>query len=304
MIVPEGIFTTSSFSAACTPVLRSRMRSGLALALLVFVPSVALAAPKQPLDQFIYKFYSELGMSGSSKSDTVTPRIAVLDAEIRVDTAYEDRTAGADFSFEPTNEVIGWAADKQAAWVVVDLPLTVSGGATPTVVSTAHGVAVVVAQKTKWHAVAYSFRSTVPDKEQADTLKEGTLPPKIARKIEPGAEVVAKQFVATIGDPKAFAATVSDRKEVVLLGSAHADRFEGAKVAPTIKKWNLKLAVRDGLQAGLAGTSLAWVVANVDATAGGAKTSVPYQLLAVYEKSGTAWKLVTAQFAFYTDRAF
>ncbi len=282
------------------------MRFAVSLALVALWTSSAGAAPKQPLDQFINGFFSELGMSGSTKSDTVTPRIAVLDEATLVDHPYEEKASGADFRYEPKNEVIGWTADKQAAWVVADLQMITGGmgGSSPNVISTAHGVAVVVAKSPTWHAVAYSFRTTLPDKEQADTLKKGTMPPKLERKIDPGAEAVAKQFEASIGDPSAFAASVSDRTDVVLLGSSETDRVDGAKVRPALLKWHLKLKLRDGVQAGLAGSSLAWVVANVDATAPGAKAAVPYQLLTVYEKSGSAWKLVAVQFAFSTGHGF
>jgi hypothetical protein len=130
--------------------------------------------------------------------------------------------------------------------------------------------------------------------------------PALEPKVEPGAEDAVKLFAATLADPKAFAKTVSDRKDVVLYGSDRKERFVGGKqVRATLEKWHLAIAVRDGIVAGVTRSkTVAWVAANVEVRDAGstvtpakAKTT-PYRLTVIYERTGTAWKLVLVHFSF------
>jgi hypothetical protein len=87
----------------------------------------------------------------------------------------------------------------------------------------------------------------------------------------------------------------------VLYGSASEERtVGGAAVKKKLLGWNLKLAVKDGIHAGVtANKALAFVAANIGATSLKKPTAKPspYRLLAIYEKSATGWKLVVAHFS-------
>jgi len=140
--------------------------------------------------------------------------------------------------------------------------------------------------------------------EYAAAQKEGRKLSPLARKIDKGAEDAAKLFESTIGDAAKLAATVSARKDVVLYGSELKERFVGGDaVKKQLAKWGLAMKVRDGVQAGVAGTTVAWVAANVDtvpAKSPKAKPS-PYRVLAIYEKTGTTWQLVQLSYSFYVN---
>jgi hypothetical protein len=204
--------------------------------------------------------------------------------------------------------VIGYSADKTVAWYTTNAPswgycggMDCDLGRKPD--SYTHA-SVLFDRGPKWHPMVWDIAGATTDAQQAKAVKAGIAPPPIAKKIDAGAEGVDQLFESTIGDPAAFAATVSDRKDVVLFGSDAAERFVGgAAVRAKLKAWGLKLAVRDGVQAGLAGSSVAWLAANVDATPAKdpkAKPS-PYRLLVIYEKTGGVWKLVHASFDVVTN---
>jgi len=149
--------------------------------------------------------------------------------------------------------------------------------------------------------VVWHIARVVAAKAQKAALTKGTTPAAIAKKID-GAEELVKAFEASIGDPKALAKTVSDRKDVVLYGNEAKERtVGGAKVKAKLTAWNLGFTVRDGIQAGLTSSkTVGWVAANVNAKSPKKPKDkpVPYRLLFIYEKKGTEWKLVNAHFSF------
>lgn len=124
---------------------------------------------------------------------------------------------------------------------------------------------------------------------------------QVTTKIRAGAEDVAKLFAATLPDPKALAATISDRKDVVLFGSDLRERYVGSAAAKRqLLKWRLSFTPSSGIQAGLAaGNTVAWVATLVKATslAKPKAPAVEYRVFAIYEKTGTAWKIVALHFS-------
>ena len=130
-------------------------------------------------------------------------------------------------------------------------------------------------------------------------MGDGIVPDKLGRDVT-GADAVALLFETTMGNPKLLANTVSTRKETVLLGSELSERYTGAQVKAQLTSWNLVFKVRDGVRAGVSKSGkLAWVAANVDA--GQPKRPkakpIPYRVFAIYELTGTEWKLVQLQFS-------
>jgi hypothetical protein len=160
-------------------------------------------------------------------------------------------------------------------------------------------VAVFEKANGNWQPVAWAITHGIVSAAQQDAMEQGIMPDKIGRNTA-GADEVAKQFETTAADPKAFAASFSDRKEVVMFGSELPERYVGAKAKAQITSWNLAFKVRDGLRAGISKSgNLVWVAANVDATSvKNAKAKpIPFRMFTVYEKSAAGWKVVEVQFS-------
>lgn len=207
---------------------------------------------------------------------------------------------------EPKNTVIGLTATGTEAFVATDVnevgDCGGDGGSCGKTIGWMHGALLFEKDADSgWLPRVWHLSEVVSAKEQKRL--GDIVPPPFPRNVD-GAEDVARLFESTIGDPKAFAKTVSDRKEVALFGSERADRvIGGAKVRAKLVAWNLTLTVRDGVQAGLStGRTLAWVAANVDARSASTPKAkaTPYRMLAIYERSGDAWKLVSVSFSIFT----
>jgi hypothetical protein len=86
---------------------------------------------------------------------------------------------------------------------------------------------------------------------------------------------------------------------VVLHGTEPTERFVGgAAVRARLVKWDLSLAVHGGIRAGVTRSkAVAWIAADVDARSAKSKTTSPYRLTVVYEKTGTEWKIVQIHFS-------
>lgn len=232
------------------------------------------------------------------------PRFAFSNHKVHPNgSSADDPFTGSGLSLD--NLVVGHASDGKSAWVSTDVANSMlRGECTPEPCSGvdrplhADGLAERVGKTWRW--VAWHISEPVAAAKQAALVKKGVVPDALPRSIA-GAEAAVKVFEASIGDPKALAATVSDREEVALHGSAAGERAEtGAKVKARLLAWKLAFKVRDGIRAGVtASKNVAWVAANVDATSlkRPKDPPQPYRVLAVYEKTPTAWKLVLLSFS-------
>jgi hypothetical protein len=247
-----------------------------------------------------------LNLAFGGAVDDGKPRLElVADGTSRVDQPFVEPQGAYGPQPNGSREAVAWSADKTAAWAVGDIQITdpcIADGHTRCDKLAERGwdhAVVVVDHMKASHIVAYSVEAAATDAAQAKALKAGVLPQPLARKIDPGAEDAVKLFESTLADPAAFAATVSPRADSVLFGSGKAERYSGgAAIKAQLAKWNLKLTVRDGVQAGVAGKSVVWIGANVDATSvKHPKTpAMPYRLFAVYEHTAAGWQLVGASF--------
>ena len=202
--------------------------------------------------------------------------------------------------------IIAHAADGKSVWVATELaiPMTPCGemdmpscdGQAP-MPNESHA-SVLFDGGNAEHPLIIHVGESLTSAEQAKAKPKAL--PALERKIEPGAEDAVKLFESTLADPKAFAKTVSDRKDVVLYGSDQKERFVGgAKVRATLDKWHLAIAVHDGIQAGVTSSkTVAWLAANVDVRSTPKTKPTPYRLTAIYERTGHAWKLVLVHFSF------
>lgn len=210
---------------------------------------------------------------------------------------------GSDVSIK--NLVVATSSDGKAAWFAADVKGVPAEGdcapepCAPNKDPALHVTGLVEKAAKGWKWVAWHIAPPLTAKDQGALAKQNTLPDPIPRTTR-SADDAVNVVEAALADPKAFAALVSDRKDVVMYGSSSAERYVGgAKVKKQLAAWNLKLAVRDGVQAGVVGGTVAWVAMNLDATSLKKPTakSEPYRLLVVLEKSGTAWKIVQLNFS-------
>jgi len=229
-------------------------------------------------------------------SDDPPPRFAFTDEAFAIDSS---GAAHLGTYGSPSASIIGKAADG-SRWIAADIDYVVPCGMAgcekmqaPQV--HASGLFDPSGRAVAWH-VGLVFAGS--DGVHPYRAPKPSAPQKLATRIDAGGEDAAKLFAASIGDPKKLAATISDRKDAVLFGSERPERFVGgAAIRGKLVAWNLGFTVRDGIQAGaVPSKTVAWVAANVDAAKPGAKPT-PYRVLAIYEKTGAAWKLVVLHFS-------
>jgi hypothetical protein len=258
---------------------------------------IAITSHADPLENTVEDELGHLLNTGgpAEPKQPIAPRL-ILDRTVAVSPAdYTDVVvshAMEESRFVNARQpVFVKSADGTASWVVADLGLfdmcsKPAGCDRDPPVGRGHVVAVF---DHDGKAVAWAIGWSL-------TASQRTTPDVFARRIDPGTEDAVHEFESTLGDPAAFAKTISDRKDAVLFGSEPTEHYiGGALVRARLAKWRLALKIRDGVQAGLAAKSVAFVAANVDATANGKTT--PYRLFAIYEKTDGAWRAVLVQFA-------
>lgn len=211
---------------------------------------------------------------------------------------------GAHYAHKVQQPVVGVAAKEDVAWVAFDLALFYDCFELKGCKKKANRVVHATTLVQSGAPLAVHIAELFTGKAYAAAIKEGKKLEALPKRIDKGAEAAVKVFESTIADPKAFAATVSTRPDVILFGSEAAERWVGGdKVKAALAKWKLGFKVRDGIQAGVSGGgTVAWVAANVDATrVGKAGPASPYRMTAIYEKTGADWKVVALQFSFYVN---
>ncbi len=282
------------------------MRLGAWLAITLSAAS-ALADAKEDLTSALEQLGSRLG------EDTARPpRFAFTDNDAHVapkKVADAQPVIGGVGAWSE-KVVVAEAADRRSAWIAADLGghevacgMAPCPPAPPPPITSHHALALAEKVGGDWHWIAWHIAPMVDGKQQAQARKAGVFPAPIPRSIA-GAEDVVKQLEATIGDPKRFAASISDRKDVVLYGSERPERTVGGPaVRAKLTAWKLAFKVRDGVVAGTtASKTVAFVAANVDATslARPKDKPMPYRLLLIYEKVGAAWQVVAVHFSAVT----
>jgi hypothetical protein len=202
-------------------------------------------------------------------------------------------------------EAVVGNSDSGGTWVATDISYGFPCGAEgceKNVEPRVHGVALFDASD---HAVAWStglvVAGTFTPHAPSPAIQPIT-PPRLADAIDAGAKDAVAVFKGSLGDAESLAKTVSDRKDTVMFGSELAERYVGgATVKATLRKWKLGFKVRDGIQAGIATKTTAWVAANVDAAKPGDKKPTPYRVFAIYDKKGADWQLVALHFSTATN---
>ena len=273
--------------------------AGVALLLLASLASTTRADDRQP----------RLEAEDVLDVEGPPPRFAFTHYKAHVSPATRKAALGNELGgMTYARDVNAMAADKSAYWIATDIiELQIGCGSAPCPPppppppAEMHATFLYARGKAGWDLIVWDLAAVVSGKDQAASLKLNTPPEEIPKKIDAGAEEVVKLFETSIADHKTMAATVSTRKDVVLFGNEAKERaVGGAKVKAKLETWKLGFKVRDGIQAGLASKTVAWVAANVDARSAKKPKAdpVPYRLLAIYEKTGAEWKLVHAHFSF------
>ncbi len=188
--------------------------------------------------------------------------------------------------------LVALAIDGESAWVAAEVAIPFPGQRAP---DDAHVTGLVDGDASGplfIHLGAYDAASLPPNAPL----------PAIARKVDAGASDAVKRFETTLGDPKAFAASISDRNDVVLFGSDAKERFVGGEKARAgLRSWGLALTLRDGITAGTTTSkTVVWLAANVDARPAGKPkaAATPYRVTAIYEHHGATWDIVQLHFSF------
>jgi hypothetical protein len=268
--------------------------------LALLVGSTVHAEPSPSLDDLFLSISRTSGLAMPPEG-LAPPRFVAADGIFVSPKSYEEISGGWTEVASTVHPQSATAKDGAASWIALDFRFGHVCGMASCMHDPpdayAHGVALFQVDKGAARPVAWDVARIAKPKELA-TAKGKPLA-AIPAGIDAGAEEPVKQLVAALADPAALGKLVSDRKDAVLFGSELAERYVGgATVRTTLAKWKLAFKVHDGVQAGLtASKTVAFVAANVDAAAAGAKLATPYRMFAILEKSGADWKLVALSFA-------
>ena len=231
-----------------------------------------------------------------AKDEDKLPPIVLLDTDTKFKEAfiYGDGSPSDDL----LHVVVGLAADGHAGWVAADSGTIMACGM-PGCDKILRDAARDANVKPPWHHTALVEDGKVLFLHIGTTGKGVGYSGSMEAHIEDAAKPAVELFQKTIGDPKAFAATISARKDVVLYGTEPNERFVGGAAArATLLEWGLSLTVHGGIRAGVTKSkTVAWIAADVDARSAKSKASAPYRLTVVYEKTGTEWKIVQIHFS-------
>lgn len=281
-----------------------RLVLGLGLVALVAAP--AAAQPKKPRPPTVQETVLAAFEDGLQHGRN-PPRFAFRVGDVAaLDPKQEDLELEFEVGFAVHKSTVGLSGDGRSAWVSAHLAWFEPCGdeSCPRVPKPDgfYQASMLLEDRGGWKPVAWIVDTPVDARTQARMLKEGAAPNAISGLTRKGAEEAVALFQASIGDPKALAKTVTTRADAALFGSDLKERYIGGKkVAATLTRWNLAFKVRDGIQAGVAGSgNVAWVAANVDATSvkkPGSKPT-PYRVFCIYEKGDAGWKLVVMHFSF------
>ena len=260
----------------------------LALAALAAFASVAsVARAERPRDPLLTLADSLLaGVTGP------TPKLMIMHGRF-IENATDTTMLGGPDVGDDLKTVVANSADGKAAWVAIDLggPMMCGMGDCAKLWKEARAKAYshVTLLFDAGQPVFVHDAATITDAEVAKA--SGAVLADVPAGIDKDAQPVVDLFTASMTDPKVFAATVSDRKDVVLYGSDPGERIVGgAAVRATWLKWGLALAAHGGVHAGVTSSkTVAWLVTTVDARAKTDKKATPYTVSAIYEKQGDAW---------------
>ena len=280
--------------------------------LLLAGASVASADPKAPIAAAITPAASaeivsrlEAIVGKASGATSTAPRFAftgnlTLDPPPNLEVA---RMGFPDTALADPKKTLVAMPTPDTAWVSTYLgeysQCGKTGCAKSTPDSTVRAVALFEKAADGWQPVAWSITPSIHAKAQLDAIDEAAFPEAITSRSE-GADAVVTLFTTSLVDPKGFAATFADRKDVALMGSELGERFVGPQAKATIAMWGFGYTVRDGTRAGVTKSgTVAWVAANVDARSLKKPRSkaLPFRVFALYEKVGEQWKLVQIQFS-------
>jgi len=244
--------------------------------------------------------------SKAAKPQLDVPKFALSDnLTVEQPTNADEALAGfPDVSVADSSKTIVGTTDADTAWISTHLgehyaACGKAGCAKEAPDAWLRATAAFEKSNGTWQPIAWAITPAIPGTSQQEAL-EGNINPDALSRSTAGADDVAKLFEGSIGDPKKFAATFSDRKEVVMFGSELPERFVGKQAKAQVTSWNFAFSVRDGVRAGVSKSgNLAWVAANVDAkpVKSPKAKALPFRAFALYEKAGADWKLVSLQFS-------
>lgn len=230
-----------------------------------------------------------------SVSASDLPPLVLVDNDTKLGQAFIYGSGSPDGAL--LHVVVGMSADGHAGWLAADSAVIIACGM-PGCDKILRDAAREANVKPPFHHTALVEDGKVIFLHIGSTGKGIGYSGEMDASISDAAKPIVEQFEKSLGDPKALAASVSARKDVVLYGTEPTERFVGGAAARAqLVKWGLTLKVHGGMRAGVTKSgTLAWIAADVDAASSRTKIT-PYRLTVVYEKTGTEWKLVELHFS-------
>jgi hypothetical protein len=213
---------------------------------------------------------------------------------------------GGKFATRVTNLQTGIYPDGKALWIADEVEITITIGDKPMVLPF-RVTQLLVDKDGKWTVIALAWSHSMPNEEAFKAAAEGKLPvpAAIADLVDAGAEPLAQAYSDTVADVAKMLATVSDRDDAFVFGTAAEEKVTGGKTikeafGAQVQQFGVTTAKKDGIRVGLAPNGkVGFVAGNIDytATIEGNKITVPYRYLGIYRDEEGAWKSVQVHFS-------
>jgi hypothetical protein len=217
------------------------------------------------------------------------------------------RQAGATANMKSKSLVVSVAEDGMSAWTADEADLSVMAGDMEMIIP--FRITQLYGNKGgEWQVLIANYSVGVPN-EQAFTLALENAWPELAaipQGIAEGADGVYTRAAKDLEDAEALLASVSDRDDAVVFGTAPDERVVGgARIRQVfgehVKNGHVKIK-RDGeMRVGIApGGGVGWVLANLDFSvevAEGQRVAQPYRVMLVYVEEGGEWRIAQAHFS-------
>ncbi len=262
------------------------------------------AIDKGDVDGWAVGLAPDVFFIGSAATEAIAGKDAVVaDLKAVFGPALQN---GGKFATKSAGLVIGVSPDLKAAWVADELEITITIG--DQVMPLPFRITELFVEKDgQWLVVATAWSHAMSDADAFKAVGEGKLPAPaaIADQIDAGAEPLAEAFNATVNDVNAFLATIPDRDDAFVFGTAAEEKIPGganikAAFGQLVQALSVTTTKNGGVRAGIApsGTT-GYIAANLDfgATVEGNKVTVPYRFMGVYINEEGAWKLVQVHFS-------
>lgn len=210
--------------------------------------------------------------------------------------AAKDMGADLPKGLAAKNVATATSKDKRSFWASADLTTAADA---KTVIGHASALWERLDKDKDYKLVAFALVPTATGKQQKAAITKGIAPAKVKDANGASGEYFMTIFGGAFGSNPGD--SVSNRKDVVVFGSAPNERYVGGgKAGTTITSWKQMFSVRDGITSGLTKGGILWIIVNLDARPQDKDKAkpVPYRAFLIFEgDGGGSYSLVHASFA-------